>query len=266
VSRTAEYLARFALYFPGRVRGLVALIVSLLAGCFSPANAQQDRAFLDCYHGYKSRGISEDQFIESCGVLLKRSPNNLPVKANEFNKLHLYTTAMLVRARSLMNRERFSEAISQYNSFLAFIARHPKLTEYYRISSQAAQNAGAVKDVYYLELGIAYLKVGQVGKAAESANALDDLLCTGIGSFCARLGELPGFSPSAELRGDIDMQQRQYQRAKAYYQTLVDRGRGDLTSFREKLKMAERMIAQPESPPPKVVPPSQACVLFPNLC
>lgn len=279
---------------PIRSLMLIAVVV-LFSTAFSPAAfAQRDTALLDCQEGPQKRGISESRFIDSCGAVLRRNPNSLPYK-DQFNKLHAYSIAMHERARALVRERRYDEAIAQYLDYLRFIDRDPKQAD----MAKSAARAGATTTYwtwyggYHLELGFAYLLSGRLDKATEFADAFDQLICAhSVTSFwvpCKLPEELPGQFSSAELRADIDMQRGQYQRARNYYEYLLKKYKERLAYELEnpnasirtqveswmgpkipvletKLTQATRMITQPAGSPPPIIPSSEACKLFPNLC
>jgi hypothetical protein len=263
-----------ALALKRNITSVVTIVGTLLISTLSvapPVLAQTDRAVGRCEGGFGSitnLKISIQELIDACGIVLKRSPNSLGRGSTDAN-VEAFGRMMLARAAALMSARRFSEAILQYHAYIDFLNKHPTLARKARRDAQLpASHYWWAIGSYNLQLGIAYFLNGQLDRAVEMADAYDRLTCDGEGARSVEECKLPldlqGRFPTAELRADIDMQRRQYARAKAYYEHLLKR------SFRveisDKLALATRMISQPEAPPPPVVPSSEACKMFPNLC
>lgn len=117
-----------------------------------------------------------------------------------------------------MQESRFREAASQYSDLIEFIT--PSLQEpgYLALTRHFS---------VFLQRGTAYLALAELDKAIENANLHEKTLCPIL--FCSELGEgLAGTDQTTEFRGDVDMQRRQYARAKRYYDRAIKSHAGSI--------------------------------------
>lgn len=270
-------------------------VAAICCFCFS-VSAKAD-ALRDCVGN--NYALSTQQIINACRMVISRGLDGLSAPTVK-GKAFTYALVMATAGNALMNTNQFPGAIKQYSELLDFLqaggydfANHLYYTGYHSV---------------YLRRGLAYLRTYQYDKALEDAGLNDKYYCAqlinkyrcpGPSDWANDFADgVAGSFSSAEFRGDVAMDKKEYQLAKLYYETKVKTLKRYLDGAREfsamhvnapdlkksddakaaslekeisglqyKLAQANNMISQPAGTPlPKVNPTSEACQLFPNLC
>jgi tetratricopeptide (TPR) repeat protein len=192
---------------------------------------------------------SPDQRVKACGVVLAVGPsgggNHILPDGRTRGEL-LFWGAYYARGQAYLLVPQYSKAIVDFTIFI----------------NHVSEDEG-VLPIAYGNRGFSFYNLGEYDKAIADLDAAEAVLKK------HQLGpDKPG--SMANLRGDIEMIQKNFGSALRHFQEFHDLY-PNTPGLTEKISLARQLKENPQSSPP-VIPrpaaptPSEACKMYPNLC
>jgi tetratricopeptide (TPR) repeat protein len=225
-----------------------------VSGCGALADARRHNAEWAKCDNQRTPKPTPSERLSACNYVIAAGPSGARIN-DRANKTRY--------VGGFWNRAQVNAKLGRYDSSLQDFDRYFELSERYNVTKLLWSNG------YHIRASVHFLfqKYDAAKRDLQRSQDVDPFDFSHEGAR------------QAPLRGDIAMQEGNYEAAKRYYALAVKRIKNGESSYGGKLALAERMIANPPAAPASPAPgqaphpapiieksDSAACKMFPNLC